>query len=94
MLVTPGVLADYARALAKESGVACTVLAKKELEKGGFGGLLAVGGGSANEPHLIVLEYDGTTGVTTPAHPIALVGKAITFDSGGISINRRTRWMR
>jgi leucyl aminopeptidase len=85
-VVTPGVLADYARALAKESGVPCTVLAKKELEKGGFGGLLAVGGGSANEPHLIVLEYDGTTGATTPAHPIALVGKAITFDSGGISI--------
>ncbi len=83
-VVTPRVLADYARTLAKETGVACTVLAKKELEKGGFGGLLAVGGGSANEPHLIVLEYKGD-GANT-AHPIALVGKAITFDSGGISI--------
>jgi len=55
---------------------------KKELEAGGFGGLLAVGGGSANEPHLIVLEYCGSKDAT----PIALVGKAITFDSGGISI--------
>ncbi|HXI85156.1 MAG TPA: leucyl aminopeptidase [Verrucomicrobiae bacterium] len=82
-VVTPRVLADYARTLAKESGLACTVLAKKELEKGGFGGLLAVGGGSTNEPHLIVLEYNG--GGTKPA-AIALVGKAITFDSGGISI--------
>jgi leucyl aminopeptidase len=83
-VVTPRVLADYARTLAEETGVACTVLAKKELEKGGFGGLLAVGGGSANEPHLIVLEYKGFGSDT--AHPIALVGKAITFDSGGISI--------
>ena len=91
-VVTPRVLADYARTLAKESALACTVLAKNELVKGGFGGLLAVGGGSANEPHLIVLEYNG---VPVPvagakraatAHPIALVGKAITFDSGGISI--------
>ena len=81
-IVTPGVMAEYARKLAEESGLVCTVLARKELEKGGFGGLLAVGGGSANEPHLIVLEYNGSkTGA-----PIALVGKAITFDSGGISI--------
>ena len=81
-VVTPRVMADYARTLADESGLVCTVLAKKELEKSGFGGLLAVGGGSANEPHLIVLEYFGAKDET----PIALVGKAITFDSGGISI--------
>jgi len=81
-IVTPRVMADYARQLAEKSGLVCTVLAKKELEQGGFGGLLAVGGGSANEPHLIVLEYSGAK----DAAPIALVGKAITFDSGGISI--------
>ncbi|HVM63075.1 MAG TPA: leucyl aminopeptidase [Verrucomicrobiae bacterium] len=81
-VVTPRVMADYARALAEESGLVCTVLARQELEKGGFGGLLAVGGGSANEPHLIVLEYYGSNDAPT----IALVGKAITFDSGGISI--------
>ncbi len=81
-VVTPRVLADYARAIAKEHDLACTVLAKDELTQAGFGGLLAVGGGSANEPHLIVLEYSGAQ----DAAPIALVGKAITFDSGGISI--------
>jgi leucyl aminopeptidase len=81
-VVTPRVMAEYARAIADESGLVCTVLAKKELEKRGFGGLLAVGGGSVNEPHLIVLEYVGAKN----AAPIALVGKAITFDSGGISI--------
>jgi leucyl aminopeptidase len=81
-VVTPRVMADYARKLADDSGLVCTVLAKKELEAGGFGGLLAVGGGSANEPHLIVLEYCGSK----DAPLLALVGKAITFDSGGISI--------
>ncbi|HTS18803.1 MAG TPA: leucyl aminopeptidase [Verrucomicrobiae bacterium] len=81
-VVTPRVMAEYARTLAGEAGLVCTVLAKTELEKGGFGGLLAVGGGSANEPHLIVLEYYGSKDAPT----IALVGKAITFDSGGISI--------
>jgi leucyl aminopeptidase len=81
-VVTPRVMANYARKLADDSGLVCTVLAKKELETGGFGGLLAVGGGSANEPHLIVLEYYGSKDAT----PIGLVGKAITFDSGGISI--------
>jgi len=81
-VVTPRVMADYGRKLAEESGLVCTVLAKKELEKGGFGGLLAVGGGSVNEPHLIALEYFGAK----DAAPLALVGKAITFDSGGISI--------
>lgn len=82
-VVYPAVLADYARQLAKECGLKCTVLAKKQLEAGGFGGLLAVGGGSAREPHLIVLEYNGAG---TSRKPVALVGKAITFDTGGISI--------
>ena len=81
-VVTPSVLAEYARSIAKEHKLKCTVLTKKELVKAGFGGLLAVGGGSANEPRLIVLEYRGAK----DAAPIALVGKAITFDSGGISI--------
>jgi leucyl aminopeptidase len=83
-VVFPAVLADRARQLAKECGLRCTVLDRRALEKGGFGGLLAVGGGSAHEPRLIVLEYNGTAARTD--RPIALVGKAITFDSGGISI--------
>ena len=83
-VVFPSVLADYARHLAEENNLKCTVLDKTALEESGFGGLLAVGGGSAHEPHLIVLEYSGSP--TKDAAPIALVGKAITFDSGGISI--------
>ena len=83
-VVDPAALADEARKLAKEMGLKCSVLAKAALTKGGFGGLLAVGGGSAREPHLIVLEYRGAPDEN--AAPVALVGKAITFDTGGISI--------
>mgnify|MGYP003337765954 CR=1 FL=1 len=82
-IVYPAVLADYAKKLAREVGLKCTVLDKRALERGKFGGLLAVGGGSARDPRLIVLEYRGTA---ASKKPVALVGKAITFDSGGISI--------
>jgi len=83
-VVYPAVLAGYARQLAKETGLKCTVLNRAALEAGGFGGLLAVGGGSAREPQLIALTYTGAPDPAAP--PIALVGKAVTFDSGGISI--------
>jgi leucyl aminopeptidase len=83
-VVFPSALADYARQLAEENNLKCTVLDRNALDQGGFGGLLAVGGGSAHEPQLIVLEYQPP--VTSHQLPIALVGKAITFDSGGISI--------
>jgi leucyl aminopeptidase len=73
---------------AKELGLKCTVLNRAALEKGGFGGLLAVGGGSAREPRLIVLEYHGAA---NRQKPVALVGKAITFDTGGISIKPSER---
>ena len=82
-VVDPAVLADRARTLASEANLTCTVFDKAALEKDGFGGLLAVGGGSSREPHLIVLEYHGAP---ADQKPIAVVGKAITFDSGGISI--------
>ena len=55
----------------------------KQLRRGGFGGLLAVGEGSMREPRLIVLRHGGGR---PGERPIALVGKAITFDTGGISI--------
>ncbi len=80
-VVTPAVLADKARELAAESRLSCHVLGPKELEEAGFGGILAVGKGSDNPPRLIVLEHR-----PTDAAPIVLVGKAVTFDSGGISI--------
>ncbi|MEM1059520.1 MAG: leucyl aminopeptidase [Verrucomicrobiota bacterium] len=82
-VLNPGSLAARASALAKKHGLACKVFDHKRLAKDGFGGLLAVGGGSAHPPRLITLEYRG--GPKGQA-PVALVGKAITFDSGGLSI--------
>lgn len=86
-VVYPEIMAEYARQLAKECGLKCTVLDKPALQRGKFGGLLAVGGGSHHDPRLIVLEYQPTPqSPATHRNPVALVGKAITFDSGGISI--------
>lgn len=77
----PARLADMAEEMADEKRIKCTVLSAAQLAEGGFGGIMAVGKGSANPPHLIVLEYGGGEGP-----PVALVGKAVTFDTGGISL--------
>ena len=82
-LLYPATLADRARKIAKRTGLKITIFDEAKLRAGGFGGLLAVGGGSVRGPRLIVLEHRG--GPKAQA-PIALVGKAVTFDSGGISI--------
>ena len=87
-VVYPAVLAERARALADEFKLTCTVFDKAALEQGGFGGLLAVGSGSCREPHLIVLEYNGGP---ADQKPVAVVGKAITFDTGGISLKPSDR---
>jgi leucyl aminopeptidase len=63
--------------------VTVTVLGPEELRAGGFGGVLAVGGGSATPPRVVVAGYRHPS--AGPAHPV-LVGKGITFDTGGISI--------
>jgi leucyl aminopeptidase len=63
--------------------VECRVLDHVEMEKLGFGSLLAVGRGSANKPKLVVLEYKGGA---ADDKPYAFVGKGITFDTGGISL--------
>ncbi len=80
---TPERLAEEARALGKEVGVKVTVFDEKQLQKMGCGGILAVGGGSVHPPRMIVLEYAGGT---RRGRTVAVVGKGITFDSGGISI--------
>lgn len=82
-IATTGYLAEAARGVAERHGLACRVLERDELEKLGMNALVAVGKGSAEPPRLIVLEYrgDGAKG-----RPVVLVGKGITFDSGGISI--------
>ena len=76
-------LAEQARILARETGIKCTVLERKDLEKEGFGAMLGVAQGSVREARLIVLEYRGGN---HDAQPIALVGKGVVFDAGGISL--------
>ncbi|HKT44040.1 MAG TPA: leucyl aminopeptidase family protein, partial [Gaiellaceae bacterium] len=82
----PATLAEQASALADEhEHLTATALSPKEMEKLGMGALLAVGSGSRNEPRLIVLTYEPPK-ATRPDVVLGLVGKAITFDAGGISI--------
>ncbi|MEP6696034.1 MAG: leucyl aminopeptidase [Pseudonocardiales bacterium] len=78
----PADLAAAARGAAQRAGVIFEVLDEKALAKRGFGGILAVGNGSANPPRLVHLTYRGPKAKTS----LGLVGKGITFDSGGISI--------
>jgi leucyl aminopeptidase len=78
---TPAYLAQRAEELASTHGMQVTVLDKAGLEREGMGAILAVGKGSANDPRFIALEYHGAEGA-----PVVLVGKGVTFDTGGISI--------
>ena len=82
-LLYPETLAAECRRIAKSEGLNMTVLDLDQLRRGEFGGLLSVGAGSNREPRLIVLRHSGGR---PGEKPIALVGKAITFDTGGISI--------
>lgn len=84
-VITPKALADEAKKLARQVGLRCTILDEKQLAAKKMGGILAVGQGSVNPPRLIMLEYKPAKAAKNAA-AIALVGKAITFDSGGISI--------
>jgi leucyl aminopeptidase len=86
--ITPTKLGETAQALGQEFGFNVTVLDKAALEEQGFGGILGVGKGSAQEPRFIVLEY-GQKQEGTPT--ICIVGKGITFDTGGISIKPADR---
>jgi leucyl aminopeptidase len=78
----PAELAREAREMAKAEGLTCRVRTDAELKRQGFGGILGVGQGSVNPPRLIELEYRGGG----RGRPIALTGKGIVFDSGGLSI--------
>jgi leucyl aminopeptidase len=78
----PAQIAREAQKMARQVGLRCKVWGKPELEKGGFGGILGVGAGSINPPRLIELFYTGAG----KEKPIALTGKGIAFDSGGLSI--------
>jgi leucyl aminopeptidase len=80
--MSPAQIAREAQKMAREVGLPCKIWTEAELKRGGFGGVLGVGAGSVNPPRLIELTYKGAGGAT----PIALTGKGIAFDSGGLSI--------
>ena len=85
-VINPPALAEEAKKLARSTkGLSVTVLDEKQLAKLGTGGILAVGSGSKTPPRLIVVKYS-PKGKAAKLPTVALVGKAITFDSGGISI--------
>ena len=81
---SPAWVEERARELAARRGLEITVLDAAELARRGMGGLLAVGSGSAHPPRLLRLAWRAAGG--SPAPHLALVGKGITFDSGGISL--------
>ena len=82
-ICTPGYLADEAHKLARQFKLGIEVLERRDMEKLGMGALLAVARGSHQPPKLIVLRYAGGK---KQAKPVVLVGKGITFDTGGISL--------
>jgi leucyl aminopeptidase len=88
----PAQLAREAQAMAKKVGLTCKVWGDAELKKGGFGGILGVGQGSTRPPRMIELKYSGGG----KGGPIALTGKGIAFDSGGLSIKdaQGMEWMK
>ena len=81
-VATPEYLARAAREIAERHGMGITVLDRAGIEKEGLTGLVTVGRSAVNEPRFIVLEHSKGG----EAAPVVLVGKAVTFDSGGISI--------
>jgi leucyl aminopeptidase len=82
-VATPSYLAETAQRIASEQGLSCTILGREELRAEGLKALLAVSQGSEQEPKLIILEHRGGA---EDQPPLALVGKGLTFDAGGISI--------
>ena len=81
----PAWMAAQARTLGRRQGLAVKVWTERDLAKEGFGGLLAVGGGSATPPRLVQLDYEPPRAAGRTPH-VVLVGKGITFDSGGLNV--------
>jgi leucyl aminopeptidase len=82
----PASFADRAVALAHQAGVHTEVLDEKDLARAGYGGILGVGVGSSRPPRLVRLHYTPADAPTAGRSKVALVGKGVTFDTGGISI--------
>ncbi|MFC1675624.1 leucyl aminopeptidase [Planctomycetota bacterium] len=86
-VIYPAKLAAEAKKVAANTaGLKCTVFDEKQLKQKKMNGILAVGAGSSNKPRLIVLKYTSSAKSAGKSASVALVGKAVTFDSGGISI--------
>jgi leucyl aminopeptidase len=83
-VMTPTRIAQEAKAVAKETGVSLKILEQKDMEKLGMGALLGVAQGSHEPPKFIILEYHGAR--KKDDRPVVLVGKTVTFDTGGISL--------
>lgn len=79
--MTPQILADHARTAVRGTPITVKVLGVPEMKKLGMGAILGVGKGSDAEPKFIIMEYDGAAG-----KPIVLVGKGVTFDTGGLNL--------
>lgn len=86
---TPSHFAELGQSLAEKYPLRCEVFGKKQLAKLGMGGLLAVNQGSHEEPKLVCLDYKPTGAKST----IVLVGKGLTFDSGGVSLKPAAKMM-
>ncbi|HXZ03400.1 MAG TPA: leucyl aminopeptidase, partial [Ktedonobacteraceae bacterium] len=83
-VLTPSEFANRASAMAKQFGLECQILDRPEMQELGMGGLLGVAQGSVEPPKFIILRYLGAP--DSKNQGIALVGKGITFDTGGISL--------
>jgi leucyl aminopeptidase len=84
-LLTPGVLAERARAMAEAAGLECEILDQDRMRQLGMGALLGVAQGSAEPPYLIIVRYKPAGGPNCADH-LGLIGKGVTFDTGGVSI--------
>lgn len=85
-ILTPTEMANRAQKMAKEAGLKCEILDEAKMERMGMGSLLSVTQGSAQPAKMIVLRYQPKKNTGTKGELLSLVGKGITFDTGGISI--------
>jgi leucyl aminopeptidase len=87
-VIDPNAFADSAKTLEKMKNIRVNILNQNQIKDLGMNGIISVGKGSEKEPKLIIVEYNNSTSTDKP---IVLVGKAVTFDTGGISIKPSDR---
>lgn len=88
-VIDPNTLANSAKTLEEMKNIRVDILNQNQIKDLGMNGIISVGKGSENEPKLIIVEYNNST--ASADKPIVLVGKAVTFDTGGISIKPSDR---